>query len=229
MLGKKPSFKLLSSFLISSIELAFAMASFTLSASSFDIRRPAFPGTATGRGSSVDTTCFEVCVAEVDIEVASAFIRPSAVRKSFLEASRSCHFRREPQNHPLSALQWHGGEFCEPRTLSRIRWKSKTLSAGNLQASHSRYHFFSWTGFPIKLRYLSPLTSRNGSKSPNSVILLFVRTSVVRCGTERWIDGEIEDIRLLARRSVCSRLSSGRFPSATIELSVRSMASCWSC
>lgn len=104
MLGKKPSFKLLSNFLISSIELAFAMASFTLSASSFDIRRPAFPGTATGRGSSVETTCFEVCVAEVDIEVASAFIRPSAVRKSFLEASRSYHFHREPENHPLSAL-----------------------------------------------------------------------------------------------------------------------------
>lgn len=38
----------------------------------------------------------------------------------------------------------------------------------------------------------------------------------------------MEDIRLLARRRVCSRLSSGRFPSATIELSVRSMASCWS-
>lgn len=114
------------------------------------------------------------------------------------------------------------------RTLSRILWKSKTLSPGNLQASHSRYHFFSRTGFPIKDTYFSLLRSFRGSKSPSSHMLLFVRTKVVRFGTERCSDGEIEDIRLLARRRVWSRLSKGRLPRARIELSVRSIASCWS-
>ncbi len=36
------------------------------------------------------------------------------------------------------------------------------------------------------------------------------------------------DIRLLARRRVCSRLRRGKLLSATRELSVKSMASCWS-
>ena len=114
------------------------------------------------------------------------------------------------------------------RTLSRILWKSKTLSPGNLQASHSRYHFFSLTGFPKRLKYLIPLSSLNGSRSPNSEILLFVRTRVVRFGTDRCKEGEMVDIRLLARRRVCSRLRRGKLLSATRELSVKSMASCWS-
>jgi hypothetical protein len=59
--------------------------------------------------------------------------------------------------------------------------------------------------------------------------LLFVRTSVVRFGTERCKEGEMVEIRLLARRRVCSRLRRGRLLSATRELSVKSMASCWSC
>jgi len=112
--------------------------------------------------------------------------------------------------------------------LSRILWKSKTLSPGNLQASHSRYHFFSLTGFPKRLRYLSPLTSLSGSRSPNSEILLFVRMRVVRFGADRCKEGEMVDIRLLARRRVCSRLRRGKLLSATRELSVKSMASCWS-
>jgi hypothetical protein len=114
------------------------------------------------------------------------------------------------------------------RTLSRIRWKSKTLSPGNLQVSHSRYHFFSLTGFPNRLKYLSPLTPLSGSRSPNSVKLLFVRTRVVRFGTDRCKEGEMLDIRLLARRRVCSRLKRGKLLSETRELSVKSMASCWS-
>jgi len=114
------------------------------------------------------------------------------------------------------------------RTLSRILWKSKTLSPGNLQVSHSRYHFFSLTGFPSRLKYLSPLTVLRGSRSPSSVILLFVRMRVVRFGAERCKEGEMVDIRLLAKRSVCSRLRRGRLLSATRELSVRSIASCWS-
>ena len=75
-------------------------------------------------------------------------------------------------------------------------------------------------------KYFSPFSSFSGSKSPSSKMLLFVRTSVVRLGTDKWIDGDIADIRLFARRSVRSLLSRGRFPSVMIELSVKSIASC---
>ena len=37
------------------------------------------------------------------------------------------------------------------------------------------------------------------------------------------------DIRLLARRRVRNRLIEGMFPSVMMALSVKSMASCWSC
>ena len=37
------------------------------------------------------------------------------------------------------------------------------------------------------------------------------------------------DTRLLARRRVRNRLIKGMFPSVIMALSVRSMASCWSC
>jgi hypothetical protein len=112
--------------------------------------------------------------------------------------------------------------------LSRILWKSKTLSPGNLQVSHSRYHFFSLTGFANKLKYLSPLTPLSDSRSPSSVMLLFVRMRVVRFGTDKCKEGEMVAMRLLARRRVCSRLRRGKLLSATRELSVKSMASCWS-
>lgn len=56
--GKNPSFKLLSSLLISSIDVAFAMASLTRCASSFDMSLPAFPGATMGFGSSVVTGAF---------------------------------------------------------------------------------------------------------------------------------------------------------------------------
>jgi len=55
-----------------------------------------------------------------------------------------------------------------------------------------------------------------------------VRTRVVRLGTDRLMDEEMDETRLLARRSVRRRLRRGRFPSAVTELSVKSMASCWS-
>lgn len=114
------------------------------------------------------------------------------------------------------------------RTLSRILWKSKTLRLGILQASHSRYHFFSRTGFPSKERYWRPFTSFSGSRSPSSPTLLFVRTRVVRFGTERCKEDEMDAIRLFASSSVRSRRSRGMFPRTLIELSVKSMASCWS-
>jgi hypothetical protein len=75
-------------------------------------------------------------------------------------------------------------------------------------------------------KYFSPFSSFSGSKSPSSETLLLVRTRVVRFGTDRWMDGDIADIRLFANRRVRSRLSRGRFPSVMIELSVRSIASC---
>ena len=48
----------------------------------------------------------------------------------------------------------------------------------------------------------------------------------MRFGTEMWIESDIADIRLFASKRVRSRLSNGRFPSVTIELSVKSIASC---
>lgn len=112
------------------------------------------------------------------------------------------------------------------RTLSLILWKSKTLSDGILYASHSRYHFFSRTGLPMRERYVSFLRSFSGSKSPSSQTLLLVRARVVRFGAERWRDGEMVDIRLLAISSVWRRFSSGKLPRVTMELSVKSIASC---
>ncbi len=113
-------------------------------------------------------------------------------------------------------------------TLSLILWKSRTLSEGILHTSHSRYHFFSFTGFPIKLMYFKYFSSFSGSKSPSSAKLLFVSTSDVRFGSEMCSAGETVDIWLLARRRVLNLRSKGKFASATIELSVKSMASCWS-
>ena len=69
--GKKPSFRLLSNLLISSIDVAFAIASFTRCASSFDMRRPAFPGVTIGLGSSVATGAFACVETVVDRVVAS--------------------------------------------------------------------------------------------------------------------------------------------------------------
>lgn len=91
--GMKPSFKLLSSLLISSADVAFAMASRTRCASSFDIKRPALPGATTGLGSSVVTAAF-VCADTVDdMVVASCVGRLSAVRKSVFPDCRSCENR----------------------------------------------------------------------------------------------------------------------------------------
>jgi hypothetical protein len=132
--------------------------------------------------------------------------------------------------NPTSSLSSKiGGDGAGERTLSRILWKSTTLSPGILQASHSRYHFLSRTGLPNNEMYLRFFNSFRGSRSPNSAILLFVRTRVVKFGTDRWIDGEIADIRLFERRSVWRRLSNGKLPSVTMALSVKSIASCWSC
>jgi hypothetical protein len=59
------------------------MACLTLSASSFDINRPALTVDAAGRGSSVVTAALEDCVDTVaDIVVAKAVGRPSAVRNN---------------------------------------------------------------------------------------------------------------------------------------------------
>jgi hypothetical protein len=52
---------------------------------------------------------------------------------------------------------------------------------------------------------------------------------VVRFGTERCKEGEMVDIQLLAKRRVCSHLRRGRLLSVIRELSVKSMALCWSC
>lgn len=90
MAGRYPSLRLLSSLLISSIEVAFAIACLTLSASSFDINRPALPASGTGLGSSIVIATFVLCFETVvDIVVASAVGRPSAVRNSDLPVCRS--------------------------------------------------------------------------------------------------------------------------------------------
>lgn len=90
ILGMNPSFKLLSNLLISSTDVALAIASFTLSASSFDMSRPAFPDATTGRGSSVEIVCFvEFVETVVDIVVANEFMRPSGVKNNPLAVFRS--------------------------------------------------------------------------------------------------------------------------------------------
>ena len=57
-------------------------------------------------------------------------------------------------------------------------------------------------------------------------MLLFVSTRVVRFGTDKCKDGEMEDIRLFASSSVRRRRRRGMFPRTMIELSVKSIQSC---
>lgn len=81
MLGRKPSFKLLSNRRISSTEVALVIASLTLLASSLVRSRPALPGAITGRGSSAIVTFFTAPVdTVVDNVVARAFKSPSGVK-----------------------------------------------------------------------------------------------------------------------------------------------------
>ena len=109
--GMNPSFSDLSNRLISSTDVAFAIAAFTLSASSLDIRRPALPGATAGRGSSVLRACFAACVVTVDANVVASWVSsPSAVRnRDFaccLSYNSSCEI---PSVEPES---WMGGAPC---------------------------------------------------------------------------------------------------------------------
>jgi hypothetical protein len=90
MSGIYPSRRLLSNLLISSTDVALAMAFLTLSASSFDINRPALPAGAAGLGSSVVTVDFDVFVDTVEaIVVANAVGSFSAVRNIAFAVVRS--------------------------------------------------------------------------------------------------------------------------------------------
>ena len=81
MLGKKPSFKLLSNRRISSTVVALVIASLTLLASSLVRSRPALPAAITGRGSSAIVTFFAAPDdTVVDNVVAREFMSPSTVR-----------------------------------------------------------------------------------------------------------------------------------------------------
>ena len=85
-----PSLRLLSNLLISSIVVAFAIACFTLSASSLVINRPAFPTGRVALGSSMVMAVLVPCLETVvDIVVARALSWPSAVRNTDLLVSRS--------------------------------------------------------------------------------------------------------------------------------------------
>jgi hypothetical protein len=213
-----------SSLLISSTDFAFAMAALTRACSSFDMRRPALPVAGAALGSSVVTAALEAAEEIVSaILSANAFGRPSAVVKSAFAACLSCESARHACRSMYDTVDWNG------RTLSLILWKSRTLSEGMRHASHSRYHFFSRTGFPSRERNWRWRRFWSGSRSPSSATLLFVSTSVVRPGAERCSEGEMEDTRLLASRRVRRRRSRGKFPRTPMELSVKSMQSCWSC
>jgi len=79
-----PSLKRLSSVLISSMVVAFAIAALTFSTSSFDIKRPAFTVDAAGLGSSIVVVLVDCFETVVDSVVANAVGRLSAVRNSDL-------------------------------------------------------------------------------------------------------------------------------------------------
>jgi hypothetical protein len=112
MLGRKPSFKLLSNRRISSTEVALVIASLTLLASSLDRSRPAFPGAIAGRGSSAIVTFFAAPVdTVVDKVVARAFRSPSTVKNKPFAVSLS-------YNTEFVRSLWYTVE--EKRTLSRI-------------------------------------------------------------------------------------------------------------
>lgn len=88
--GIYPSLKLRSRRLTSSIDVALAIAALTFSASSFDIKRPAFPMSGVIFGSSVVMTALDDCVdTVVDNVVARAVGRFSAVTNSAFPACRS--------------------------------------------------------------------------------------------------------------------------------------------
>ena len=87
--GTYPSLRARSSLLTSSIEVALAMAAFTLSCSSFDSDLPALPGIG-AFGSSIVSEGFPARVDTLEMMlVVSAFSFPSAVKKSDFPASRS--------------------------------------------------------------------------------------------------------------------------------------------
>ena len=65
----------------------------------------------------------------------------------------------------------------------------------------------------------------SASRSASSVISLAVSTNVVRFGIEFASDDCMLDIRFRARRSVCNRGDSGKFPNTCMSLSVKSIAS----
>jgi len=88
--GMYPSLRLRSRRLTSSIDVALAMAALTFSASSFDIKRPAFPISGAAFGSSLVIAALEDCVdTVVDNVVARAVGRFSAVRNRAFAACRS--------------------------------------------------------------------------------------------------------------------------------------------
>ena len=87
---------------------------------------------------------------------------------------------------------------------------------------------FRVTGLSSRLRNVSFLHSRNGSRSPISDIEFEVRTRVVRFGQLEAIVGAMLSILFRPRKSVRSRRRRGKFVNSRISLSVRSMASFWS-
>lgn len=224
--GTQPSRKLRSSLCISSVVFAAAIAARTRDFSSSVINRPAFTWADAAFGSSALVAVFAAFEETVvDIVEARPVRRPSGVTKRDCAACRSLKYHKRSVSQK-SRVSW--GVYWEEHTFSLILWKSSTLSEGILKIIHSLYHFFSFTGFPIKERYCNERSSRNGSRSPSSLIELFVKTKDERFGKDRCKPVEMEDIRLFARRMVRKRRRRGKLASETIELSVKSIASCWS-
>lgn len=83
------------------------------------------------------------------------------------------------------------------------------------------------TGFSNKERCVSLENFPNVSRSASSAKLFEVRIRVVRFGIEFGRRGCMLLMRFLASRRVCSLGESGKFESAVMSLSVKSMAS-WS-
>ena len=158
--GMYPSLNCCSSFHTSSAFLLAFIASLILSFSAAVMSLPEAPGAI--NLATVDTSDSFACVASAaaaDVRVAERDVARevgslSGVRNSCFAALRSCHPRRRgcvTQSRQSEILVQSSKNMY--LTLSLMRSKSRTRRDLQTNIIQGRYHFFSRTGQPSKLRY----------------------------------------------------------------------------